>query len=264
VVRATMAGRDLRVSRQPHHEHREVSISTSPPSASGTTQGDVFTPRGRSARSTEAPLRGEKAHGRHDAAVRRGIWTTNGSRMLKGLLIGSGSLGWKTNLKGNHLTSRAADLARTRPASSCPDYPGRASIHPDCHQSVWSNEQNATASRTKTKPLPLPPPLPGDCRQVLRVNLSTGKIWTQPWAEPRRVRGGVAIGDKILYEEVGPRFHWDLPATGHLATAPGRVARVGHGGLSVVTAGRPDQRRHLDPGNGVFGAALKYSGYGRP
>src|SRR5262245_36213059 len=123
----------------------------------------------------------------------------------------------------------------------------------------------ATVERAKKKPA-VPTPLPGGyAGKLLRVNLSSGKIWTQPWGhdEMREYLGGVGLGAKILYEEVGPRVHWDHPddrlvlATGPLAGLP----VWGTGGLTVSTRGALTDGATSTQANGFFGAALKYSGY---
>jgi aldehyde:ferredoxin oxidoreductase len=109
-------------------------------------------------------------------------------------------------------------------------------------------------------------PLPGGyAGKLLRVNLSTGKIWTEPWSpgEMREYLGGVGLGAKILYDEVGPSVHWDHPdnrlifATGPLAGLP----VWGTGGLTVVTRGALTDGATSTQANGFFGASLKFSGY---
>ncbi len=122
----------------------------------------------------------------------------------------------------------------------------------------------ATASRPTTKASAASATVPGYAGKLLRVNLSTGKVWTQPWAEHmREYLGGVGLGAKILYEEVGPKVNWDHPdnrlilATGPLAGLP----VWGTGGLSVITRGAQTNGATSTQANGFFGAALKYSGY---
>ena len=108
--------------------------------------------------------------------------------------------------------------------------------------------------------------LPGGyAGKLLRVNLSTGKVWAQPWSpeEMRECVGGIGLGAKILYDEVGARVHWDHPdnrlimATGPLAGLP----VWGTGGLTVVTRGALTDGATSTQANGFFGATLKYSGY---
>ena len=108
--------------------------------------------------------------------------------------------------------------------------------------------------------------LPGGyAGKLLRVNLSTGKVWTQPWSpeEMRECLGGVGLGAKILYDEVGPRIHWDHPDN-RLVLATGPLAGLpvwGTGGLTVVTRGALTDGATSTQANGFFGASLKYSGY---
>jgi len=108
--------------------------------------------------------------------------------------------------------------------------------------------------------------LPGGyAGKLLRVNLSTGKVSAQPWRpeEMRECVGGIGLGAKILYDEVGARVHWDHPdnrlimATGPLAGLP----VWGTGGLTVVTRGALTDGATSTQANGFFGATLKYSGY---
>ncbi len=105
----------------------------------------------------------------------------------------------------------------------------------------------------------------GYAGKLLRVNLSTGKVWTQPWGpeEMRDCLGGIGLGAKILYEEVGPKVHWDHPDN-RLVLATGPLAGLpvwGTGGLTVVTRGALTDGATSTNANGFFGAALKYSGY---
>ncbi len=105
----------------------------------------------------------------------------------------------------------------------------------------------------------------GYAGQVLRVNLSTGKTWTQPWSpdEMREQVGGVGLGARILYDEVGPKAHWDHPEN-RLVLATGPLAGLpvwGTGGLTVVTRGAMTDGATSTQANGFFGAALKASGY---
>ena len=69
----------------------------------------------------------------------------------------------------------------------------------------------ATASHAAAKPKTARSRPGGYAGKLLRVNLSTGKTWTQPWSEQemREYLGGVGLGAKILYDEVGPKVQWD-------------------------------------------------------
>ncbi len=122
-----------------------------------------------------------------------------------------------------------------------------------------------TAPRSTKKPAP-DRALPGGyAGKLLRVNLSTGKIWTQPWSPEamREYLGGAGLGAKILYDEVGPRVHWDHPDN-RLVMATGPLAGLpvwGTGGLTVVTRGAMTDGATSTQANGFFGATLKFSGY---
>ena len=65
----------------------------------------------------------------------------------------------------------------------------------------------ATAVRQKKKTAPSTPLPGGYTGRLLRVNLSTGKVWTEPWGpdDMREYLGGIGLGAKILYDEVGPK-----------------------------------------------------------
>ena len=123
----------------------------------------------------------------------------------------------------------------------------------------------ATAERQKKKTTPSTPLPGGYTGRLLRVNLSTGKVWTEPWGpdDMREYLGGIGLGAKILYDEVGPKVHWDHPdnrlilATGPLAGLP----VWGTGGLTVITRGALTGGATSTQANGFFGACLKYSGY---
>ena len=122
-----------------------------------------------------------------------------------------------------------------------------------------------TATTTRAAAKPAAPPIYAYAGKLLRVNLSTGKTWTEAWSEAdrREYLGGIGLGAKILYEEVGPKVQWDHPdnrfimATGPLAGLP----VWGTGGLTVITRGALTGGATSTQANGFFGAALKYSGY---
>ena len=61
-----------------------------------------------------------------------------------------------------------------------------------------------TAPRARTEPI-----VGGYAGKLLRVNLTTGKLWSQPWTadDMRLYVGGVGLGAKILYDEVGRRVN---------------------------------------------------------
>src|SRR5947207_2003206 len=118
----------------------------------------------------------------------------------------------------------------------------------------------ATARRTTKKPAAAVPTPGGYTGQLLRVDLSKGRVWTQPWGpdEMREYLGGVGLGAKILYDEVGPKIGWDHPdnrlilATGPLAGLP----VWGTGGLTVVTRGALTNGATSTQANGCCGAVM--------
>ncbi len=122
-----------------------------------------------------------------------------------------------------------------------------------------------TATTTRAAAKPAAAPTYAYAGKLLRVNLTTGKTWTEAWreADRREYVGGIGLGAKILYEEVGPKVQWDHPdnrlimATGPLAGLP----VWGTGGLTVITRGALTGGATSTQANGFFGAALKYSGY---
>ena len=100
---------------------------------------------------------------------------------------------------------------------------------------------------------------------VLRVDLSTGRTWSEPINDEyaRTYLGGVGIGAKVLYDEVPPEVDWDHPdnrlvfGTGPLAGTP----VWGTGGLTVVTRGALTNGATSTQANGFFGANLKSAGF---
>ncbi|HEY7494093.1 MAG TPA: aldehyde ferredoxin oxidoreductase C-terminal domain-containing protein [Candidatus Tectomicrobia bacterium] len=105
----------------------------------------------------------------------------------------------------------------------------------------------------------------GYAGQILRVDLTNERIWTDAWTADmyRTCLGGVGIGAKILWEEVPPEVTWDHPDN-RLVMATGPLAGMpvwGTGGLTVVTRGAMTNGATNTQANGFFGANLKYSGY---
>ena len=64
-----------------------------------------------------------------------------------------------------------------------------------------------TATTTRAAAKPAAAPIYAYAGKLLRVNLSTGKTWTEAWSEAdrREYVGGIGLGAKILYDEVGPK-----------------------------------------------------------
>jgi aldehyde:ferredoxin oxidoreductase len=105
----------------------------------------------------------------------------------------------------------------------------------------------------------------GYAGKLLRVNLSTGKTWAEPWSpeDMRDQLGGIGLGARILWNEVPAKAHWDHPEN-RLVLATGPLAGLpvwGTGGLTVVTRGAMTDGATSTNANGFFGSTLKYSGY---
>ncbi|MGH7266035.1 MAG: aldehyde ferredoxin oxidoreductase family protein [Candidatus Rokuibacteriota bacterium] len=105
----------------------------------------------------------------------------------------------------------------------------------------------------------------GYAGRLLRVDLTSGRTWAEPWspAEMRTYLGGAGLGAKILWDEVPPEIGWDHPEN-RLVLATGPLAGLpvwGTGGLTVVTRGAMTNGATSTQANGFFGANLKYSGY---
>jgi aldehyde:ferredoxin oxidoreductase len=105
----------------------------------------------------------------------------------------------------------------------------------------------------------------GYAGKLLRVDLSSGRTWSQPWTpeDMRFYLGGVGLGAKILWEEVPPEAGWDHPDN-RLVLATGPFAGLpvwGTGGLTVITRGAMTNGATSTQANGFFGANLKFSGY---
>jgi aldehyde:ferredoxin oxidoreductase len=104
--------------------------------------------------------------------------------------------------------------------------------------------------------------------RLLRVDMTSGKCWAEPWgeAEMREQLGGVGLGAMILYKETGKgkkNVSWDDPEN-RLVLATGPLAGLpvwGTGGLTVVTIGAGTNGPTSTQANGFFGANLKYCGY---
>jgi aldehyde:ferredoxin oxidoreductase len=123
-----------------------------------------------------------------------------------------------------------------------------------------------TGTRRRTRATPSPEPAPGGyAGKLLRVDLTSGKTWDEPWspAEMRELIGGVGLGAMILYREVPARAGWDHPDN-RLVLATGPLAGLpvwGTGGLTVVTRGAMTNGPVSTQANGFFGANLKLCGY---
>jgi aldehyde:ferredoxin oxidoreductase len=126
----------------------------------------------------------------------------------------------------------------------------------------------AVAPVKKRNDQPAASPVPCYAGRLLRVDMTTGKCWPEPWGEARMREqlGGVGLGAMILYKETGKgrkNVDWDDPEN-RLVLATGPLAGLpvwGTGGLTVVTIGAGTNGPTSTQANGFFGANLKYSGY---
>ena len=101
--------------------------------------------------------------------------------------------------------------------------------------------------------------------RVLRVDLTSGKIWTDRLDEAaqRKYLGGTAYGAKVLYEEVPPGVEWCDPENRFIvASGPlGGTAVHGSGTVSVVTKGPLTNGAAAGQANGFMGAFLRTNGF---
>jgi aldehyde:ferredoxin oxidoreductase len=115
------------------------------------------------------------------------------------------------------------------------------------------------------------PVLPGGyAGKLLRVDLSRGKVSSEPWSgdQMREQIGGIGLGAMILYRETATRggkgnASWDDPEN-RLVLATGPLAGLpvwGTGGLTVITIGPGTNGPTSTQANGFFGTNLKYCGY---
>src|SRR5260370_40750876 len=111
----------------------------------------------------------------------------------------------------------------------------------------------STPSRAK-HPASTAAPRPGGyAGKLLRVNLTTGKIWSEPWSpeDMRELIGGVGLGARIFYREVPAHVHWDHPDNRRVPSTgpPAGLPVWGTGGLTGVprgagTGGPPAAQAH--------------------
>src|SRR5688572_18867319 len=122
----------------------------------------------------------------------------------------------------------------------------------------------------KTKQSPAASATPGFAGKLLRVDMTKGKCWAEPWSaeEQRDLLGGIGLGAMILYKETATKsgkgnVAWDHPDN-RLVLATGPLAGLpvwGTGGLTVVTIGAGTNGPTSTQANGFFGTNLKYCGY---
>jgi aldehyde:ferredoxin oxidoreductase len=125
-----------------------------------------------------------------------------------------------------------------------------------------------SAAKAKTKTAPQAP-LPGAyAGQILRVDMTKGTCWAEPWGAERMREeiGGIGLGAMVLYKETAKgkkNVTWDDPEN-RLVLATGPLAGLpvwGTGGLTVITIGAGTNGPTSTQANGFFGTNLKYCGY---
>src|SRR2546421_1157684 len=125
-----------------------------------------------------------------------------------------------------------------------------------------------TAAKAKKKTATDAPIPGGYAGKILRVDMTKGKCWAEPWGadQMREQLGGIGLGAMILYKETAKgkkNATWDDPEN-RLILATGPLAGLpvwGTGGLTVITIGAGTNGPTSTQANGFFGANLKYSGY---
>ncbi len=105
----------------------------------------------------------------------------------------------------------------------------------------------------------------GYAGQILRVDLSSAKIWAEELDEKTVVKwvGGVGLAAKYLFQEVPAGVEWSDPenrlifTTGPLAG----TSVAGAGTINVMAKGPMTNMAGSSQANGFFGAYLKFCGY---
>ncbi|MDO8672721.1 MAG: aldehyde ferredoxin oxidoreductase N-terminal domain-containing protein, partial [Dehalococcoidia bacterium] len=101
--------------------------------------------------------------------------------------------------------------------------------------------------------------------RILRVDLSTGKLWDESVdaATMRKFIGGTGLGAKILYEEVPPGVEWSDPENRLIVgSGPfGGTKVMGSGTISIVTKGPMTNGATSTQANGFLGAYMRFNGY---
>ena len=105
----------------------------------------------------------------------------------------------------------------------------------------------------------------GYAGKILRVDLSSGKTWTEDLDELtiRKWVGGVGLGTKYLYEEVPPGVEWDDPEN-RLIWTTGPLAGTGVDGggtFNLMAKGPMTNLAGSSQANGFLGAYMKFSGF---
>ncbi|MBI2865088.1 MAG: aldehyde ferredoxin oxidoreductase, partial [Chloroflexi bacterium] len=101
--------------------------------------------------------------------------------------------------------------------------------------------------------------------KILRVDLTTGKLWDEmiDAATMRKFVGGIGLAAKILYDEVPPGVEWSDPENRFIvASGPlGGTAVNGSGTISFVTKGPLTNGATSTQANGYLGVYMRFNGY---
>ena len=195
----------------------------------------------------QAALPRRAAHRRGHLRARRGHLDHQRRGHAQGpRLLGRRSLGLEGAPEARtRSTSSPRSSRSTRPARlAARDHPGPAvAITPASPDGVpYEPDRDRDPRRRRSPRRRRPTRYAG---KLLRVNLSTGKCWTEPWSEEdmREYLGGIGLGAKILYDEVGPKVavgsSRQPPHPGHRARS--RACRCG------ARAGSPSSRAARSP-----------------
>lgn len=107
--------------------------------------------------------------------------------------------------------------------------------------------------------------IPGYWNNVLRVNLSSGEMRTEPCSPEilRQFLGGAGLGARYLYEEQKPGATWDSPENILcFFSGPLGGSRIpGSANFCVVTRGALTGGATSTQANGFLGAFMRYSGF---
>jgi aldehyde:ferredoxin oxidoreductase len=105
----------------------------------------------------------------------------------------------------------------------------------------------------------------GYAGKILRVDLTSGRIWTEAPDEAtlKKWIGGVGLGTKYLYDEVPPGTAWSDPEN-RLIWTTGPLAGTVVGGaatINIMAKGPMTNTAGSTQANGFMGAYMKFSGF---
>jgi hypothetical protein len=210
VVGANMASRDPRVPRQPHRVRRSVTW-TSPPSASGTIQTEVFRRHSPDLAVSQAALPGQ-AQRRDDLRPTNDIWAQR--RRTRGLVCS----GATSRLEGarSRIPSASNTYLATHGRKLLPGGLGRAPITSFPQVMV----QRVTTRRSSTSQ-----PRRSVSAQAAGKLLASSHGGVDRPGEGHAQYSAAWDSARRSFTEVGPKVHWDHPDN--------RLSGHGRSGLPV-------------------------------